>query len=416
VLGNLFGRIAAYPFWTQTLLYLAVMLAALIAFGLLVLLSPFVMILAGLVLIGAIFALVVRLLRRRPPRRWGLIAVMSLVVLLVFTGIANALYFSGQPEQANSPKPEKQTSKSNLNPESPEKVEKHKGVEQLDQERQDAEQADANTKAQPNAVGSDNAEEPQPSVTVKRAVDGETIEISPDVDGKDTVRLIGIDAPEKEKPGCGAQPLAQEAADRLANWEGSNVKLEFDEDRTDRYGRLLVYVHADALGDIMLNEDMLRSGYAQLWILPPNTKFEDKLRGAQQDAKEHPIFNTSIWTLTPSKQHQLADHGNGIGEGDGACPLQQQNNASSSVSSSAYSSASPNPSRNNNVPDYNNGSRNAAGYPTSTTAPGGSSAAASPAPSTGPATTGPPTSSPASSPTASPSVSPAASPSAPASP
>jgi endonuclease YncB( thermonuclease family) len=400
----------------QTLLYLALILAALTVFGLLVLLSPFVMILAGLVLIAAVFALVVRLLRRRPLRRWGLVAVTSLVILLVFTGISNALYFSGQPEQASSSNPETQTSKPNPNPESPEQAEKHKGVEQLDHERQDAEQVDANTKAQPNAAGSDNAQEPQPSVTVKRAVDGEIIEIAPSVDGKDTVRLIGIDAPEKEKPGCGAQPLAQEAADQLANWEGSKVKLEFDEDHIGRYGRLLAYVHGDAVGDIMLNEDMLRSGYAQLWILAPNTKYEDKLRGAQQEAKEDPIFDTSIWTLSPSKQDQLADHGNGIGEGDGACPLQQQNTASSSVSSSASSSASPNPSRNNNVPDYNNGSRNAAGYSTSTAAPGGSSASASLAPSTDAATTGPPTSSPASSPTASPSVSPTASPSAPASP
>ena len=50
MLGNLFGRIAAYPVWMQTLLYLALMLAALVVFGLLVLLSPFVMMLAGLVL------------------------------------------------------------------------------------------------------------------------------------------------------------------------------------------------------------------------------------------------------------------------------------------------------------------------------------------------------------------------------
>src|SRR5215208_5327165 len=103
MLSNLFGRIAAHPVWIQTLLYLALALAALVVFGLSVLLSPFVMLLAGLVLIAAIFALVVRLLRRRPLRKWSLIAVTSLVVLLVFTGISNALYFSGQHEQANSP-------------------------------------------------------------------------------------------------------------------------------------------------------------------------------------------------------------------------------------------------------------------------------------------------------------------------
>jgi micrococcal nuclease len=395
MLGNLFGRIAAYPVWMQTLLYLALMLAALVVFGLLALLSPFVMMLAGLALIAAIFALVVRFRRRRPLRRWGLIAVMSLVVLLVFTGISNALYFSEQAQRANLPEREKQTSKHHPDPESLEQGGEHKAAEKLVQKQREPVQANANTKAQPNAL------ERGAPVTVKRAVDGETIKISSSVDGNDTVRLIGIDAPEKEQPGCGAQPLAQEAADKLANWEGSKVRLEFEEDRTDEHGRLLAYVHGNALGDTTLNEDMLRSGYAQLWILAPNTKYEDRLRVAQQEAKEDPIFGASIWTLSPSKQDQLANHGNGIGEGDGACPLRQK----STTSSSASSSASPNLSGNNDVPDYNNGSPNAAGYSTAspTAAPGDSSAPVSPAP----ATAGPPTSSPASS---------AASPSASASP
>jgi hypothetical protein len=55
------------------------------------------MVLAGFALIVAIFVLVVGFLRHRPLRRWGLIAVTSLVLLLVFMGISNALYFSGQP-------------------------------------------------------------------------------------------------------------------------------------------------------------------------------------------------------------------------------------------------------------------------------------------------------------------------------
>jgi micrococcal nuclease len=384
MLGNLFGRIAAYPVWMQTLLYLALMLAALVVFGLLALLSPFVMMLAGLALIAAIFALVVRFRRRRPLRRWGLIAVMSLVVLLVFTVISNALYFSEQAQRANLPEREKQTSKPHPDPESLEQGEGHKAAEKVVQKQREPVQANTNTKAQPSAV------ERGAPVTLKRAVDGETIKISSSVDGNDTVRLIGIDAPEKENPGCGAQPLAQEAADKLANWEGSKVRLEFEEGRTDEHGRLLAYVHGDALGDITLNEDMLRSGYAQLWILAPNTKYEDKLRVAQQEAKEDPILGTSIWTLSPSKQDQLADHGNGIGEGDGACPIRQEN----TTSSSASSSASPNLSRNNDVPDYTS---------SPTAAPGDSSAPVSPAP----ATAGPPTSSPASS---------AASPSASASP
>jgi len=382
MLSNLFGRIAAHPVWIQTLLYLALALAALIVFGLLVLLSPFVMLLAGLVLIVAIFALVVRLLRHRPLRRWSLIAATSLVVLLVFTGISNALYSGGQLEQASSPEPEKQTSKPNANPEASEQAERHKGVEQLDQEQQDADQADANSKAQPEAAGSDNTEEPQPSVTVKAAVEGDTIEISPTVDGQDTVRLIGIDAPETKELGCGPQPLAQEAADQASLWGGRKVRLEFDQERTDKYGRLLAYVH-DPMSAAMMNVDIVQSGFAQVYIVPPNTKHEDELRKAQEQAKSASIGSgMDIWSLLPARDAQLADRGNGIGKGDGACPPEPQQSAtSSSASSSVSSSASPNPNRNNNLPDYENGSRNGAGYSTSssTAAPGGSSAPASPA-------------------------------------
>ena len=37
------------------------------------------------------------------------------------------------------------------------------------------------------------------TVKLPRLVDGDIIEISPAIDGKDTVRLIGVDAPEAKK-------------------------------------------------------------------------------------------------------------------------------------------------------------------------------------------------------------------------
>lgn len=205
----------------------------------------------------------------------------------------------------------------------------------------------------PAANPTDDEPESSPRATVRftRVVDGDTIEISPAVDGKDTVRLIGIDAPEEAKPGCRPQPLAEEAAGQLANWEGSEVELEFDEERADRYGRLLAYVRDDSIG-IMLNEDMLLSGYVQLYIVPPNTKYEGKLREAQQESKPSPIFGESIWSLSSAEQAQLADRGNGVGSGDGACPADAQ----SSASASASPQPDPEPNRNRgrrNAPDYN---------------------------------------------------------------
>src|SRR3712207_4860357 len=172
--------------------------------------------------------------------------------------------------------------------------------------------------------GVEPTEEPEgPTVTLKRVVDGDTIEISPAVDGKDTVKLIGIDAPEEKSAGCEAQPLAKEAAYHLANWEGSKVTLEFDEERSDRDGRLLAYVH-DRYG-VMLNEDLILGGFVQVYIVPPNTKYADMLREAQQEAKQEPFFGRSVWTLSPGEQNRLADHGNDIGQGDGAaCPPEPQ--------------------------------------------------------------------------------------------
>jgi micrococcal nuclease len=378
VLRNSLDRIAAYPVWKQTLLYLVLYLAALIVFGLLVLLSPFVMIFAGLVLVAAMFALIIRFLRSRPLERWGLVALTSFVLLLVFMGISNALYFSAQPEQANSPKLDEQPSKPDANPGSLEQAAKHEGLERPNQGQRDTDQADAQAKRQPSAAGNDNAEQAQPTVVVKRVVDGDTIEISPSVDGKGTVTLVGIDAPEGKKPGCGPQPLSQEAADHASFWEGRKVRLEFARERTDEYGQLLAYVHDPATGK-MMNVDMIRSGYAQVYVVPPNTKHEDELRKAQDQAKSASSgFGRGIWSLPPAEAAQLADHGNGIGDGEGACPPESQIPRSAS-SSSATSSASPKP--NQNVPNPNTLNPNATSSASSSASPaaGGSSSSASPA-------------------------------------
>jgi micrococcal nuclease len=370
VLRSPLNRIAAHPVWVQTLIFLALALVALFMFGLLALLSPFVMILAGFALIVAIFALVVRFLRHRPLRKWGLVALTSLVLLLVFMGISNALYFSGQPEQADSPKPDEQALKTDANPETPQQAGKHNGVERPDQEQRNADQADANAKGRPSATGSGKAEGPQISVVVKRAVYGDTIEISPSVDGIGTVSLIGIDAPEGEKPGCGPQPLSYEASDYASLWEGRKVRLEFDRERTDMYGRLLAYVR-DPLTGKMMNVDIVESGYAQLNIVPPNTRHEDQLRKAQDRAKSASSgFGTDIWSLPPAEAAQLANHGNGIGNGAGACPPETQPSPSSS-SPSASSSASPNPSPNPNA--------TSSASPPASPAAGGNSPSASPA-------------------------------------
>jgi micrococcal nuclease len=91
------------------------------------------------------------------------------------------------------------------------------------------------------------------------------------------------------------------------------VRLEFDEDREDQFGRLLAYVH---VGGQMFNETLLRQGYAQLWVIDPNDRYEARFDQAQQEAKN---AGRGIWGLTKQQQCELANHGNGIGEGSPRC-------------------------------------------------------------------------------------------------
>src|SRR5215207_9660394 len=105
MLRNVLGRIGALPVAAKVLLGVA----ALIALGLAVVLSPLLLALSGFVLIVAVIALFVQLLRRGSLRRWGIVAAASLVLVLVFSGISNALYFRGEQEQATSPEPTQET-------------------------------------------------------------------------------------------------------------------------------------------------------------------------------------------------------------------------------------------------------------------------------------------------------------------
>lgn len=125
--------------------------------------------------------------------------------------------------------------------------------------------------------------------TVTRVVDGDTIEARFRGRVLD-VRLIGIDTPESVAPGVPVQCYALEASrfttDRL---EGERVRLEFDVERIDRYGRSLAYVW---LGHELFNETLVREGYAFVTTYPPDVKYVDRFLAAQRDARAH---DRGVW-------------------------------------------------------------------------------------------------------------------------
>jgi micrococcal nuclease len=152
-------------------------------------------------------------------------------------------------------------------------------------------------------------------VRVTRVVDGDTVRISPAIDGINEVRLIGVDTPETKEPGCAVQPYGPEASEfATRELQGQEVDLEFDEEKTDRYDRLLAYVYRE---DEMFNEDLLEGGYAQVYIIAPNDEYEDRFEAAQAEAQAVPL---GIWALSNTDQAQLTDRDNGIGTGDGCQP------------------------------------------------------------------------------------------------
>jgi micrococcal nuclease len=127
--------------------------------------------------------------------------------------------------------------------------------------------------------GSGNEGKPEAgsSVTARvvRVVDGDTIVAR--VDGEDEyVRYIGVDTPETVKPDTPVQcygPRASDENHRLV--EGRTVRLVFDREARDDYGRLLAYVHS---GGEFVNADLVQRGYARTLAIEPNTSHAVEFR------------------------------------------------------------------------------------------------------------------------------------------
>ncbi len=122
---------------------------------------------------------------------------------------------------------------------------------------------------------------------VVRVVDGDTFVV--DFNGKDEkVRLIGVDTPEsvhadKSKNTKEGVMTSDYTKSKL---NGKTVKLEFDVQERDKYGRLLAYVYID--GE-MYNKHLLEIGYAKVATYPPNVKYVEDFTELQKEARENKI-------------------------------------------------------------------------------------------------------------------------------
>ncbi|MEA2056341.1 MAG: thermonuclease family protein [Patescibacteria group bacterium] len=120
-------------------------------------------------------------------------------------------------------------------------------------------------------------------VKVERVVDGDTFVLE---DGR-KVRYIGINTPETKHPQKEVECFGQEASDYNQDLiEGKMIKLEADVQEVDHYGRLLRYVWLD---DVLVNELLVKEGYAQSSSYPPNVSYQDLFDQAEKNARENKL-------------------------------------------------------------------------------------------------------------------------------
>jgi len=131
-------------------------------------------------------------------------------------------------------------------------------------------------------------------VTVERVIDGDTFKIA---GSSEKVRLIGVDTPESVKPGEPPEPYGKEAAAFSKKLlAGKKVKLVYDMQERDKYGRLLAYVYLE--DDTFVNALLVKEGYAQVLTVPPNVAHAEEFLQLEREARS---AKRGLWGLEPGK-------------------------------------------------------------------------------------------------------------------
>ncbi len=122
---------------------------------------------------------------------------------------------------------------------------------------------------------------------VAEIVDGDTLIVDLLLDGQYCIRLIGINAPEKDTF------FYKESKEFLSILiKDKIIRLEKDITEKDVYGRLLRYVY---LGDLFINLEMVKKGFANSFTLPPDVKYQKLFIEAERIARENAL---GLWQLS----------------------------------------------------------------------------------------------------------------------
>ena len=143
---------------------------------------------------------------------------------------------------------------------------------------------------------------------VDRVIDGDTIDVQ--LNGAiERVRLLNIDTPETKDPNEIVEclgPEATEYAEQLLA-PGTVVGLEYDQERTDSYGRTLVGVFLE--DGRLANAEIARQGLATPLLIEPNDKFVPPVEEAfaQAEHKGIGLLDPAIGCTLPTQLEEATE-------------------------------------------------------------------------------------------------------------
>ena len=126
-----------------------------------------------------------------------------------------------------------------------------------------------------------------------RIADGDTFTIQKGNE-QVTLRLLGIDTPEKSGPFTEEECYGKEATEVVTNLlEGQEVRYEIDElsGELDRFGRTLAYVYTEE--GVFINAELVKRGAAQIYKKDTKHKLYEVLVGFEIQAQKEGV---GLWS------------------------------------------------------------------------------------------------------------------------
>lgn len=143
--------------------------------------------------------------------------------------------------------------------------------------------------------------------TVVRVVDGDTLVVSIN-NGDHTIRLLNVDTPETKDPNQPVECLGPQATQYLEEKlpKGTQVRLEFDVERHDKYGRTLAGVFAP--DGSLVNAEIAREGLGIPVQFGRNAKFLPPVEAAYEEARKATsgLFSETVDCTLPAQVAKAA--------------------------------------------------------------------------------------------------------------